>query len=159
METMGDRSRISVHVLSAMLFFSATVRPVFAQSALTAAGPPDAAIVSAQQEPGAAVPGELGFRFQGYLRSGFGVDSDGKGQQPFQAPLAGAKYRLGNEAETYLETTFLYGANSEGENPGYFDVRRFRSAKRTRWRGGFGSPSRRPPSGRVLASTTGRTCT
>ncbi|MHC4553607.1 MAG: carbohydrate porin, partial [Planctomycetota bacterium] len=26
---------------------------------------------------------------------------------PFQAPNAGAKYRLGNEAETYLETTFL----------------------------------------------------
>ena len=123
METMGHRSRISVHVLWAMLFFSATVRPVFGQSSLTAAGPPDLAIVHAQQEAGVPGPGDLGFRFQGYLRSGFGVDGDGKGQQPFQAPLAGSKYRLGNEAETYLETAFLYGANSEGENPGYFDTR------------------------------------
>jgi maltoporin len=121
METMGHRSRISVHVLSAMLFFSATARPVFGQSALTAAGPP--ATVPAQQQAGEHGPGELGFRFQGYLRSGFGVDGDGKGQQPFQAPLAGSKYRLGNEAETYLETTFRYGAQSEGENPGYFDTR------------------------------------
>jgi maltoporin len=120
---MRHRSRISVHVLWAMVFFSATVRPVFGQSSLTAAGPSDLAIVQPQQEAGAPGPGDLGFRFQGYLRSGFGVDDDGKSQQPFQAPLAGSKYRLGNEAETYLETTFLYGANSEGENPGYFDTR------------------------------------
>ena len=117
---MGHRSRISVHVLWAMLFFSATVRPVFGQASADA--PSDLALV-AQQEAGAAAPGELGFRFKGYLRSGFGVDGDGKGQQPFQAPLAGSKYRLGNEAETYLETVFLYGANSEGDNPGYFDTR------------------------------------
>ena len=92
METMGHRSRINVHVLWAMLFFSATVHSVFGQSSVTAASPPDLAIVHAQQEPGAAGPGDLGFQFQGYLRSGFGVDSDGKGQQPFQAPLAGSKY-------------------------------------------------------------------
>jgi maltoporin len=80
--------------------------------------PPDAAV---PQAPGA--PDELGFRFHGYLRSGFGVDGTGKGQQPFIAPLAGAKYRLGNEAETYLETTFQYGVNSEGPEPAYFDTR------------------------------------
>lgn len=68
-------------------------------------------------------PGETGFRFHGYLRSGFGVDGSGKGQQPFKAPLAGSKYRLGNEAETYLETTFAYGTLSEGEKPAYFDTR------------------------------------
>ncbi|HEX2343031.1 MAG TPA: carbohydrate porin, partial [Vicinamibacterales bacterium] len=121
-ETMGQRSRISVHVLSAMLFFSATARPALGQSSVPAA-PPDPAIVHAQQEPGAPQPGELGFRFNGYLRAGFGVDGDGKGQQPFQAPLAGAKYRLGNEAETYLETTFSYGAKSEDDKPAYFDTR------------------------------------
>ena len=44
-------------------------------------------------------------------------------QQPFIAPLAGSKYRLGNEAETYLETTFAYGATSEGDDPAYFDTR------------------------------------
>jgi hypothetical protein len=59
--------------------------------------------------PGTPGPGDLGFRFHGYLRSRFGVDSTGKGQQPFIAPLARSKYRLGNEAETYLETTFNYG--------------------------------------------------
>ena len=65
---------------------------------------------------------DTGFRFHGYLRSGFGVDGSGKGQQPFIAPLAGSKYRLGNEAETYLETLFAYDAMSEGENPAYFDT-------------------------------------
>jgi len=73
--------------------------------------------------PGTPGPGDLGFRFHGYLRSGFGVDSTGKGQQPFIAPLAGSKYRLGNEAETYLETTFNYGTTSEGDDPAYFDTR------------------------------------
>ena len=72
--------------------------------------------------PGAPVLSDTGFRFHGYLRSGFGVDGTGKGQQPFVAPLAGSKYRLGNEAETYLETLFAYDANSEGEDPAYFDT-------------------------------------
>jgi maltoporin len=120
---MGHQSRIGGHALWAMLFFAATVHPVFGQSAPVAAGPPDVTIVQAQQEAGVSAPGDLGFRFQGYLRSGFGVDDEGKGQQPFQAPLAGSKYRLGNEAETYLETAFLYGADSEGEKPAYFDTR------------------------------------
>jgi len=117
---MGHQSRVSV--LWAMLLSSASAGPVFAQSPIPAAGPPDPATVQAQQEAGVPAPGDLGFRFHGYLRSGFGVDDDGKGQQPFQAPLAGSKYRLGNEAETYLETVFQYGATSEGENPGYFDT-------------------------------------
>ncbi|MHC4927605.1 MAG: carbohydrate porin, partial [Planctomycetota bacterium] len=47
------------------------------------------------------------FEFHGYLRSGFGINSYGNTMAPFQAPNSGAKYRLGNEAETYLETTFL----------------------------------------------------
>ena len=67
--------------------------------------------------------GDPGFRFHGYLRSGFGVDAHGKGQQPFQAPLSGAKYRLGNEAETYLETTFAFGARSEEPDPAYFETK------------------------------------
>ena len=75
------------------------------------------------QEAPVFTPGDLGFRFRGYLRSGFGVDATGKGQQPFIVPLAGSKYRLGNEAETYLETSFLYGATSEGDDPAYFDTR------------------------------------
>jgi maltoporin len=51
------------------------------------------------------------------------VDATGKGQQAFIAPLAGSKYRLGNEAETYLETTFAYGITSEDADPGYFDTK------------------------------------
>jgi maltoporin len=41
--------------------------------------------------------------FHGYVRAGFGVNSKGGDQDPFQAPGAGAKYRLGNETETYGE--------------------------------------------------------
>ncbi|HEU4692546.1 MAG TPA: carbohydrate porin [Vicinamibacterales bacterium] len=93
-------------------------RPLGAQVTTGPVTPPEAAQTS---PPG--TPDELGFRFHGYLRSGLGVDGTGKGQQPFIAPLAPAKYRLGNEAETYLETTFAYGTNSEDPDPAYFDTR------------------------------------
>ena len=52
----------------------------------------------------------LDFSFSGYLRSGFGSDGKGGSQSAFRAPNAGAAYRLGNEAETYLETTFAVAA-------------------------------------------------
>jgi maltoporin len=41
------------------------------------------------------------FEFHGYLRSGQGLNGDGGQMVAFQAPGSGAKYRLGNEAETY----------------------------------------------------------
>src|SRR5271165_938311 len=47
------------------------------------------------------------FEFHGYFRSGYGLNSAGGQQVPFQAPGAGAKYRLGNEAETYGEFIFV----------------------------------------------------
>src|SRR5277367_931920 len=47
------------------------------------------------------------FEFHGYLRSGFGLNSDGGQQVAFQAPGADAKYRVGNEAETYGEFIFV----------------------------------------------------
>lgn len=43
------------------------------------------------------------FEYHGYLRSGFGVNGKGGDMEPFQAPGAGAKYRLGNETESYGE--------------------------------------------------------
>ena len=43
------------------------------------------------------------FEFHGYFRSGYGLNSQGGQQVAFQAPGADAKYRLGNEAETYGE--------------------------------------------------------
>lgn len=59
--------------------------------------------------------------FYGYFRSGFGVDSKSKSMAPFQAPNAEAKYRLGNEAETYLEAAFVYF--QKNESGATFDTR------------------------------------
>jgi maltoporin len=101
-----------------------TARPLVAQTPDHAlAKPPDQTAPQVPSPPDPPPPGDVGFRFHGYLRSGFGVDGTGKGQQPFKAPLAGAKYRLGNEAETYLESTFDYGVLSEDPDPAYFDTR------------------------------------
>src|SRR5262245_43038119 len=47
------------------------------------------------------------FEFHGYFRSGYGLNSRGGQQVAFQAPGADAKYRLGNEAETYGEFIFV----------------------------------------------------
>lgn len=43
------------------------------------------------------------FEFHGYFRSGFGINAKGGDQDPFQAPGAFSKYRLGNETEMYAE--------------------------------------------------------
>jgi maltoporin len=64
-----------------------------------------------------------GFRFQGYLRSGFGVAGTGNPQEAFRAPNAGAKYRLGNETEAYLETIFGYGMRPKDDSTAFFDTR------------------------------------
>src|SRR5258707_10809304 len=47
------------------------------------------------------------FEFHGYFRSGYGLNTNGGAQVAFQAPGADAKYRLGNEAETYGELIFV----------------------------------------------------
>src|ERR1700730_16388028 len=47
------------------------------------------------------------FEFHGYFRSGYGLNSVGGQEVVFQAPGAAAKYRLGNEAETYAELIFV----------------------------------------------------
>ena len=43
------------------------------------------------------------FEFHGYLRAGYGMNGEGGKMEAFKAPGAFAKYRLGNEAETYGE--------------------------------------------------------
>ncbi len=48
------------------------------------------------------------FEFHGYLRTGFGMNGKEGKMVAFQAPGAGAKYRLGNEAETYGELEFVH---------------------------------------------------
>jgi maltoporin len=47
------------------------------------------------------------FEFHGYFRSGYGLNGRGGQQVAFQAPGADAKFRLGNEAETYSELIFV----------------------------------------------------
>ena len=47
------------------------------------------------------------FEFHGYFRSGYGLNGEGGQQVAFQAPGADAKFRLGNEAETYGEFIFV----------------------------------------------------
>lgn len=72
---------------------------------------------------GAAAQDTEGFRFHGYLRSGFGVAGTGDPQEAFKAPNAGAKFRLGNETEAYVETTFAYGMRPEDDRSAFFDTR------------------------------------
>lgn len=43
------------------------------------------------------------FEFHGYMRAGFGLNGKEGEMEAFKAPGAGAKYRLGNEADTYGE--------------------------------------------------------
>lgn len=47
-----------------------------------------------------------GFEFHGYFRAGFGMNSNGDRMESFKAPNATTKYRLGNEADTFIEATF-----------------------------------------------------
>lgn len=54
------------------------------------------------------------FEFHGYVRSGYGLNSVGGQMVAFQAPGAEAKYRLGNEAQTYAELILVNNwVNSE----------------------------------------------
>lgn len=46
---------------------------------------------------------DVALRTFGYGRAGLGLGADGDDQVCFQAPGAGAKYRLGNECEIYVE--------------------------------------------------------
>jgi maltoporin len=58
------------------------------------------------------------FEFHGYLRSGYGLNSEGGQQVAFEAPGAGDKYRLGNEAETYGEFIFVNNWLNPDEHDG-----------------------------------------
>ena len=57
------------------------------------------------------------FEFHGYVRSGYGLNSDGGQQVAFQAPGTEAKYRLGNETETYGEFIFVNNWLNPEEHP------------------------------------------
>ena len=60
------------------------------------------------------------YGFGGYIRAGYGVDGHGNPHDVFRAPHADAKYRLGNEAETYAE--FLGSYNMRNEEGASFET-------------------------------------
>lgn len=71
--------------------------------------------------------GRFELRLDGYIRAGLGTSRDGATQAAFQAPDARAKYRLGNEPETYFELgadgRYLLGEAQRPDAPsiqGYF---------------------------------------
>ena len=57
------------------------------------------------------------FEFHGYFRSGYGLNGVGGQQTAFEAPGAGAKFRLGNEAETYAELIFVNNWTNPAHDP------------------------------------------
>jgi maltoporin len=115
---------VSILLVPVALFVAAGVTAARAQSAApTAIQAAPAPAAAPDPAPAAPDPNPDGFRFHGYLRSGFGVTGDGKPMEPFMAPNADAKYRLGNEAEAYLETTFNYGQTPEGDPGAFFDTK------------------------------------
>lgn len=59
--------------------------------------------------------------FHGYMRSGIGATGGGGDQACFQARGAGAKYRLGNECETYAEVGLGQELWKEGDQSFYVD--------------------------------------
>src|SRR6476619_1052855 len=70
-----------------LLVCLAQPRMVAAQTPVPSDESADQTATHDQPPPPAPPSDPLGFRFHGYLRSGFGVDGTGKGQQPFIAPL------------------------------------------------------------------------
>ena len=78
---------------------------------------------AATDEPGDPAPFTTGFDpnrfdFYGYMRAGYGIDSDGTSQTRFKAPGAVTAYRLGNETDTYMEPGFAwYHAGDSAGDP------------------------------------------
>jgi maltoporin len=109
----------------AAILLAGGARPVAAQHA-------DTIPTRAQ---GAPVLSDTGFRFHGYLRSGFGVDGTGKGQQPFIAPLAGSKYRFYDRYDVHI--TDFWFRDPSGFGGGVEDMSLGRRAKlAVAWIGG-----------------------
>ncbi|MDF0605970.1 carbohydrate porin [Neisseriaceae bacterium TC5R-5] len=98
------------------------------------------ALVSGLNQPARAADNALPFDFGGYLRSGVGSSQNGGNSQAcFQLPGAAAKYRLGNECETYAELALGKNLYQEAEASGArfrFDSRLAVSARQWQdWEG------------------------
>lgn len=70
-----------------------------------------------------AVEADDNFRFGGYFRAGTGGNSEGGDQVCFQVPGSSAKYRLGNECESYTELDFYYTSSTVGDDDPKYDMR------------------------------------
>jgi maltoporin len=66
---------------------------------------------------GSIVHADDAFEYHAYIRSGVLQNGEGGKGTAFQAPGAYAKYRLGNEAETYGEAILVKNFNQQGEGP------------------------------------------
>jgi maltoporin len=78
--------------------------------------------VASTSAPGAPEGDAASLAVHGYLRSGVGRSSGGD-QPCFQLPGAGAKYRLGNECDTFAELALVHGLGARV--PGENDLRRW----------------------------------
>lgn len=79
----------------------------------------------------------LAVDFHGYMRSGVGATAGGGDQACFQAADAPAKYRLGNECETYAEIGLGQEVWSEGNRSFYVDsMIAYRSDQGNDWEAG-----------------------
>ncbi len=77
---------------------------------------PIAASAESKAEPKAQTSD---FEYHGYMRSGIGASRGGVEMQCFSAPGASAKFRLGNECETYIEVSFK---KNHGDGPTRFST-------------------------------------
>ncbi|WP_120996272.1 maltoporin [Stutzerimonas urumqiensis] len=74
--------------------------------------------------------------FHGYMRSGVGATAGGGDQACFQVAGAPAKYRLGNECETYAEIGLGQQVWEEGEKSFYVDTMiAYKSTQENDWEG------------------------
>lgn len=90
-----------------------------APAAVAAAPAPAAAAEPAPAESKAVTDVVDNFvDIHGYIRAGYGQNDRGSAQTGFKAPGAGAKYRLGNEAETYGELILGKDVDLSGNRQG-----------------------------------------
>jgi maltoporin len=113
-EAAAEKKASEATVSTADLAAEETKRVIFGQSQVganyqgTLPSEPTYDLLQESQSEIASLKRQVGtFEFHGYFRSGYGLNGKGGQQVAFAAPGAGAKYRLGNETDTYGEFIFV----------------------------------------------------
>ncbi|NCC51519.1 MAG: carbohydrate porin [Spartobacteria bacterium] len=75
------------------------------------------AVILSVLSTGQSIRADDDFQYHAYIRSGVLESGQGGKGVPFQAPGAAAKFRLGNEAETYGEAILQKNFNQDGTGP------------------------------------------